>query len=70
MSPTFVDVHTVGCGYLEHSRSTVTVTGVDDLVADGSVVYTIVTAAASLNGHRTTAGLDAADPSSVTNNRR
>lgn len=45
---------------------TVTVTGVDDLVDDGNVVYTIVTAAAS-SSDATYGGLDPADVS-VTNN--
>ena len=56
MSPTLVDVHTVGCRHLEHTAQTVTVTGVDDFV-DGLAMscYTIATAAASVNGYRTTA---------------
>jgi len=47
-----------------NTAQTVTVTGVDDLVVDGNVAYTIVTAAATGGDY---AGIDAADVS-VTNN--
>ena len=64
VSPSSLTFTPSGAGIWSTPR-TVTVTGVDDLVADGSVVYTIVTAAAS-STDTNYSGLNAADPS-ITN---
>ena len=65
VSPSSLTFTPVGAG-LWSTPQTVTVTGVDDLVADGSVVYTIVTAAAT-STDTDYSGLNAAD-ASITNN--
>ena len=64
VSPSSLTFTPSGAG-IWSTPQTVTVTGVDDLVADGSVVYTIVTAAAT-STDTNYSGLNAAD-ASITN---
>ena len=64
VSPASLTFTPTGSG-IWSTPQTVTVTGVDDLVADGSVAYAIVTAGATSTDPNYS-GLDAADPS-VTN---